>query len=351
MNLSLSLMFACLATTAQAQGEFDDQRQAYSNLKAEIERTWSDQSLLQEKNWNQYRDQITKKWSDGIMPAVKTNVIYSADKKSRVRLDYQQGEVYLELLSDKKIEHSEASLKLKNILIQNNKLISDQLPSGTAASTKSLGKLIENEGIVHGNDGQDRQLYRIQIPMVKNHVKIRAKKYLPIVLNLAVKFSLPPALILAIIWQESSFNPVARSYIPAFGLMQIVPKYAGEEVRSALGESIVVDENFLYDAGNNIRYGAHYLKLLSENHFAQILNFESRAPFIIAAYNWGPTRLKQKIKQGQFQFTTARSLKEQIIKIAPAETKDYLSKVISHWKQIENENWFDIPKLSYSNTQ
>ncbi len=43
----------------------------------------------------------------------------------------------------------------------------------------------------------------------------------------AGEFKLDPALVMSVIYNESRFNPLAKSYVPAYGLMQIVPKSAG----------------------------------------------------------------------------------------------------------------------------
>ena len=80
--------------------------------------------------------------------------------------------------------------------------------------------------------------YEIVIPMPnvhKNGKKIskyllkKAKEVKPYVDKYSQKEQIPIEFIFAIIHSESSFNPLSRSYVPAFGLMQIVPTTAGAD--------------------------------------------------------------------------------------------------------------------------
>lgn len=57
----------------------------------------------------------------------------------------------------------------------------------------------------------------------------KARQYRPMVKNYADKREVDPALVLAVIHSESAFNPMAMSYIPAYGLMQIVPRTGGKD--------------------------------------------------------------------------------------------------------------------------
>ncbi len=81
----------------------------------------------------------------------------------------------------------------------------------------------------------------------------------------------------AIIWQESKYNPNARSGASARGLMQFIP-----ETAQAVGRALGMNElplNRLYDPGVNIRMGAYYWASLVK---------QLRAPeMALAAYNGG----------------------------------------------------------------
>lgn len=302
----------------------ESQAEALKEYSDSVDSAWQTYSESQTSGWDQYKKTVEKNWRDVILPSEKIYVDYYNDFKSRVLIDFEKGRVRVEILGHQKLSKKSIAAIIKTGLARNKDLLDGQLTF--TEDFESLGSVVAKKGMLVLN-------------MVPDHVKRRAKKYLPSVLRWSAKNSIPAALILAVMWQESAFNPKARSHIPAFGLMQIVPKYAGEEVKSFLGESLPVDGDFLYESENNIRYGSTYLKLLSEKYFQNITPFEKRAPFIIAAYNWGPTRLLKHLKKGTIKLSGPDEIKNQIIFVAPQETKSYIDRVLGNWKKIENDQW------------
>ena len=88
---------------------------------------------------------------------------------------------------------------------------------------------------------------------------------------------LDPALLAAVIYQESKFDTGARSSSGAIGLMQLTPATAhGIAIRTGGGNFRTSD---LYDAEINIRYGAWYLHHLFLKYRDEKL--------VLAAYNAG----------------------------------------------------------------
>src|SRR5690606_39594272 len=91
------------------------------------------------------------------------------------------------------------------------------------------------------------------------------------------------------IYTESSFNPLARSHIPAFGLMQIVPTSAGKDISQELyGSPRLLTPDYLYDPEKNIEAGSVYLYLLLNRYFRQVADTESRFYMAVSASNTGP---------------------------------------------------------------
>src|SRR5262249_31790291 len=81
-----------------------------------------------------------------------------------------------------------------------------------------------------------------------------------IICSEAAKYKTDPLWLHAIIWQESKYNPHARSGASARGLMQFIPETANAE-GSAIGlTEFSLDR--LYDPTVNIPMGAHYFSSL-----------------------------------------------------------------------------------------
>jgi hypothetical protein len=107
-----------------------------------------------------------------------------------------------------------------------------------------------------------------------------AKKLAKLIDDECEIYGLDPFLILAMIYVESKFDPVAVSNKGAMGLMQVMPA-TGEFIAGKLGIPFNGDKS-LFDPVINVRLGIYY--------FSSLINrFESIDQALIA-YNAGPTR-------------------------------------------------------------
>ena len=127
----------------------------------------------------------------------------------------------------------------------------------------------------------------VVIPMIANHVAIRAQKYLPFIRKAARHYNIDECLILGIMQTESSFNPYAISYANAMGLMQVVPHTAGRDVFRMKGKSGLPSKKYLFDPFKNIDAGVSYLWLLQNKYLVGITDPTSRRFAVISAYNGG----------------------------------------------------------------
>lgn len=78
-------------------------------------------------------------------------------------------------------------------------------------------------------------------------------------------------------YQESCFDPQARSWAGACGLMQIMPSTA---------DHLGLPRNQIFDPGQNIAAAVKYLAELNSS-FADVRNSTERIKFVLAAYNGG----------------------------------------------------------------
>ena len=102
-------------------------------------------------------------------------------------------------------------------------------------------------------------------------------RYREIVLGHARNYHLDPALLAAVIYQESKFHADARSDRGAVGLMQLLPATAKGIAARTGGSRFRVSD--LYDPEINVRYGAWYLRHLLDKYRSEQL--------ALAAYNAG----------------------------------------------------------------
>jgi soluble lytic murein transglycosylase len=89
---------------------------------------------------------------------------------------------------------------------------------------------------------------------------------------------LDPALVAAVIYAESRFDPGARSEHGAVGLMQVLPATAEQIASETGGVDFVADD--LTDPEVNVRYGTYYLRTVLDE-------FDGELVAGVAAYNAG----------------------------------------------------------------
>ncbi len=155
----------------------------------------------------------------------------------------------------------------------------------------------------------------------------------------ATKSKLDRALVFAIIETESAFNPMAKSPIPAYGLMQIVPSSAGVDATQRLfGKGRILTPSYLYTSDKNIEVGATYLNILYYSYLKGIEDPKSRLYCSIAAYNTGAGNVakaftgKLNLKRAlpTINAMTPEQVYDHLIKNLPyEETQNYLRKVVS----------------------
>jgi soluble lytic murein transglycosylase len=97
----------------------------------------------------------------------------------------------------------------------------------------------------------------------------------------SLRENLDPALVAALVCQESTFDERARSAVGARGLMQIMP-YTGKPLARELG--VRFTPKILNEPQTSLTFGTRYFRQMMER-------FDSRPEAALAAYNAGPHRV------------------------------------------------------------
>ncbi len=274
--------------------------------KKAVKNVWGDYRPGNNKNWVQY--------DGGVRKAV----------------NFESGEVMLEVIVDDKSSSKKAEALLKKKILSLLKTSQREAFQNDRVS-QAVEKKIQNEATVKTAPVSDAPMMRSLIPLghlsvgesenklaqvskqyisqsktdtrpakkdgkkvvrvkfkIPVDVPARSKQFIPRATEIAKKEDLPLALVMAIMEAESAFNPMAKSGVPAYGLMQIVPSSAGKDATAYLfGKAKVLSPSYLYGSDRNIEIGGAYLHILYFKYLKRIENPVSRLYCTIAAYNTG----------------------------------------------------------------
>ena len=186
-------------------------------------------------------------------------------------------------------------------------------------------------------NGQTR--LQLKIEFVNGYQEKLVSQYFDDIKGYAKQYDVPVSVIMAIIETESSYNPRAVSPIPAFGLMQLVPKTAGLDAHLFVhGEKKIVSADYLFNEDNNLKLGSAYFHLLTHRYLRKITNPQARFYCAVASYNTGVGNVA-KTFTGRKSITAAvetingmtpDAVYDYLMNNLPAqETKNYLKKVVT----------------------
>ncbi|MCC4800613.1 murein transglycosylase [Enterovibrio norvegicus] len=179
--------------------------------------------------------------------------------------------------------------------------------------------------------------YTVKLP--ENALKSRASTFQPLVEKESERWDVEAALVMAIMHSESSFRPDAKSHVPAYGLMQVVPTSAGHDVNKQVHNiDAPMKADDLYVPPFNVEAGTAYLNILNTRYLRSITNEESRMYCVIAAYNTGAGNVARAFNADRstnirkaahmINAMTPDEVYEHMINNLPYdETKNYLKKV------------------------
>ncbi len=296
----------------------------FKTYKKSVKSEFENYQKEQLKAFNDYKKELSVFWEDPKTSTKKTWVSYTEDKKTRSDVDFEKETILVETIA-KSAEEAKRKLKiaLAKVITVDTKVVQEtdplekrlakiKKPDGVVSSkvkaepilstvifdtvpTKTkivnyVNKQVKDDNIqsVKSNKIEHSKVYSVAVKMPNDAMVKRSKIYFEEVKKQAARQKLPMPLVFAIMHSESSFNPRARSHIPAYGLMQIVPKSAGIDTYKYLyKKSKLVSGTYLYDSKNNITMGSGYLHILYYKYLRHIKNPDSRLFCTIAAYNTG----------------------------------------------------------------
>ena len=318
------LAAAFFVCSAAATSSFQNYKKSQESSFQQEKVQFLSYKKAQKEAFNNYIKKLEKYWKKPLMTSEKKLVSYAKDKKSRTIIDFEHNRLTIETLAKEKEEakqklslalakavtydtedfynSDEFEQELANIEASHKIAVSkiDAEPVLTPIFFKekptkeTLSNFVKQNVIPKKIQVQQSpkvttaKLYRLNISLPKDATIKRSFIYYEDVKRESTRQKVPLALVFAIIHSESSFNPMARSYVPAYGLMQIVPQTAGIDAYYHLyRKKRLVGSSYLYNSKNNIKIGTAYLHILYYKYLRHIKNPTSRLYCTIAAYNTG----------------------------------------------------------------
>lgn len=305
----------------QMQG-FSNMNSNFSSYKKDIYKEFEEYQKKQHIEFNKYKKELSLFWDNPKLSSQKEWLSYTKDKQTQTNVDFENEMIIIKTIATSQ-EQAKQNLQkaLRRVISIDTKAVqkNDPLEKRLAKIKKPIGMVddsikaepilttvifnksptqmelnsyvnnnTKNIKYVKSNKIKHAIVYSIAVAMPKDAMIKRSKLYYKEVKKQAKIQELPVPLVFAIMHSESSFNPRARSHIPAYGLMQIVPKSAGIDTYKYLyKKKKLVSGKYLYNSTNNITMGTAYLHILYYKYLKHIKNPDSRLYCTIAAYNTG----------------------------------------------------------------
>jgi len=195
--------------------------------------------------------------------------------------------------------------------------------SGDEASVVALGEALQTLGEYRQSARAARQWQPRSLERRTWQVAY-PRAFAVLVEREAAAWQVEPALIWAVMRQESAFYPRAISVADAQGLMQVIPStwtWLAEVLREAPGDP--------FDTATNIRYGVYYLRRLMDR-------FDGDLELVVAAYNRGQGYIS-RLYQGE----VVNGDRNEFYRFIDAfETREYLQ-IVMHNYQVYRLLYFD----------
>jgi len=294
---------------AQDQQQQKDIQDAYKFYEARISQEYQAYEAEQARIIRELEKEILKKWDEFRFDTKEEMVDYSADLNTRSSVNFKAGVVEVAVVADPKDPQAparakqELERKIKEVATQpapdNKPLLQNQLQTskGAPVTTQNAAQFaketvqkapIESKQY-KAADGKEHVKYSVKVTLVPNHIQERAGQFKQNVQQQSQRFGVETAVSFAVMHTESYFNPRARSAVPAFGLMQLVPSSGARDAYIYVYQKDrLLKADYLYDPANNIELGCAYLSKIRKVYFKDITDDTKAYYCAICAYNTGP---------------------------------------------------------------
>jgi membrane-bound lytic murein transglycosylase C len=353
----------------------------YSDYKKELMQEFENYQRILAEELANYQRSIQEVWDTVEVSTAKAWVEYSPDRNTKRVVDYDNNEIRIHVIeqkgqaADQAMEQAvkdllkqdvqsafqrqpvmsnvEKRLKPDSPVIKRGKpdqrLVLGELfdkPQPSEAEVEEKTQMLLKEAVVKKEvakkpiteEDTATEAMVVTIALPKDRASRKAAQYKDMVQRHAGKWGIDDPLVFAVIHTESAFNPMATSYVPAYGMMQIVPKYAGKEATEKLwGKPKLLAPSYLYNADNNIEIGSVYLNILYYRYFNKVEDPESRLLCAISAYNTGPGNVARA-------FTGHRNLNKAIPTINSMTPEQVYDRLRSHLPYQETRDY--VQKVS-----
>lgn len=313
-----------------------------------------------------FRKAVGGTWGkdDAREPEPKTYVKYTQNYLSRASVDFEAGRITVETLDQDTPVKSLREAIVTTLLTPHDPRAVDLYSSGpvqlggkpfllgevkdergrdiaTEAQAEAFARHVLENGPQERPGAGGKVVRFVVIPLVTDHMLVRAAKFRPLVEAAARRFGVSRTLIYAVIRVESDFNPYAINSVPAIGLMQVVPHTAGADVYESLnGKTGEPSKAQLFDPEINITYGTAYLRILDTRQLSGVGDPVSREYCVITSYNGGAGALLSTFSRDRAKALDAINASpplkvyETIVqKHRAEETRNYLRKVLAAKKE------------------
>jgi len=317
-----------------------------ADIKAEISKNYDEEQKKKKKEkWDQLEVRNEKIWIE-----------YSNSYDRKTKVDFEKKEICVELLLDENTNPQGIAKSLTDsiytILLRTTNEASDSVNPDKYGVVEApqvdyiVGDIFDirskdeahyrsrkifSNSKVSSRKAKDKNkiIVKALFSFPKDGISKKAKKYHSTMIKHAKKNNLPTQLIYAITKVESHFNPMAKSHVPAYGLMQIVPRTSGKDITKKLeGKERLLSPRELYNGYKNIEYGSVYLGLLYHSYLRHIEDENSRIYCTIAAYNTGIGHVAQT-------FTGSYGIKSASVIINKMSSEEVYNKLINDLPYVE----------------